>query len=84
MLEPATRTPEMTSGVTHDPGGGTMDSESRSADPVAITRLLIIAEADNFEGKQVNTIQYQGRPCWPAREIGQAFGYEDAPGGAQQ
>jgi prophage antirepressor-like protein len=78
MLEPATHTPEMTSGrTTREPEGGTMDSESRSTDPVVITRRPLIAEADDFEGKPVTTIQYQGRPCWPAREIGQALGYED-------
>ena len=33
MLEPVTRTPEMTLGRTpHDPRGGTMDSDSRFND----------------------------------------------------
>ncbi len=34
-----------------------------------------IAITNDFEGTALTTIQYQGRPCWIANEIGTALGY---------
>jgi prophage antirepressor-like protein len=30
---------------------------------------------NQFEGKSITTLEYDGRPCWIAREIGAAMGY---------
>ena len=32
---------------------------------------------NQFEGKSITTLEYDGRPCWVAREIGAAMGYVD-------
>lgn len=36
----------------------------------------VISRLDDFEGRPITTIQYRGRPCWIAREVGQALGYD--------
>lgn len=41
----------------------------------ASTTMAAVVHRDRFDNHALDVIQYKGRPCWVAREIGTALGY---------
>ena len=52
-----------------------VDQKEQVAEASNQALLPMVAAADEFEGKQVTTIQYKGRPCWIAADVGRLLGY---------